>query len=163
MWRGSRRFLAVLAAADVLYQRNEHLKKMRMTRQELRDEYKQSEGDPHVKAKLRQLRSEKARQRMMQAVPSATVVITNPTHYAVALKYMPEEMEAPVCVAKGMDAIALRIREVAQENGIVLYENKPLARILYDTVEIDDMVPPEHYKAVAEIISFVFKLKGRIK
>ncbi len=154
--------LAVLAAIDVLYQRNDHYKKMRMTRQELRDEYKQSEGDPHIKAKLRQLRSEKARQRMMQAVPTATVVITNPTHFAVALKYDPDKMEAPQCVAKGMDDVALKIREVAKANNVTLYENRPLARILYDTVEIDDMVPPEHYKAVAEIISFVFKLKGKL-
>lgn len=155
--------LIVIAVIDVVFQRNEHMKKMRMTRQELKDEYKQTEGDPHVRAKLRQLRAERARQRMMQAVPSADVVITNPTHYSIALKYDPDKMDAPVCVAKGIDEIALRIRELAKEHNIVLYENKPLARLLYDTVEIDEMVPPEHYKAVAEVISYVFKLKGKLK
>lgn len=154
--------LMVVTVVDIVYQRNEHMKKMRMSRQELKDEYKQSEGDPHIKGRLRQLRAEKARQRMMQAVPSADVVITNPTHFAVALKYDPDQMEAPICVAKGMDQIALKIREIAKENDIVIHENKPLARALYDTVDIDQMVPPEHYKAVAEIISFVFKLKGRL-
>lgn len=155
--------LLVVAVIDVLYQRTEHHKKMRMTKQELKDEYKQTEGDPHVRAKLRQLRQERARQRMMQAVPEADVVITNPTHYAIALKYTPEEMEAPVCVAKGIDEVALRIREVAKEHDIVIYEDKPLARVLFDTVEIDESVPEEHYKAVATIISYVFKLKGKLK
>ncbi len=155
--------LAVLAVIDVLYQRSEHLKKMRMSRQELRDEYKQSEGDPHIKAKLRQLRNEKARQRMMANVPKADVVITNPTHFAVALQYNPEEMDAPKCLAKGADNIALKIREVAKENKITIVENPPLARLLYSSVEIDETVPPEHYKAVAEVISYVFKLKGKIR
>lgn len=155
--------LAVLAVIDVLYQRHEHLKKMRMSRQELRDEYKQSEGDPHIKAKLRQLRNEKARQRMMQNVPKADVVITNPTHFAVALQYNPEEMDAPKCLAKGADNIALKIREVAKENKITIVENPPLARVLYSSVEIEESVPPEHYKAVAEVISYVFKLKGKIR
>jgi flagellar biosynthetic protein FlhB len=154
--------LIVIAVIDILFQRNEHYKKMRMTKQELKDEYKQTEGDPHVRARLRQLRSEKARQRMMQAVPEADVVITNPTHFSIALKYDPEQMDAPVCVAKGVDDVAMRIREIARENDIVLYENPPLARVLYDTVELDEMVPPEHYKAVAEVISYVFRLKGKI-
>ncbi len=154
--------LLIIAVIDLVYQRAEHMKKMRMTKQEIKDEYKQSEGDPHVRAKLRQLRAERARQRMMQSVPQADVVITNPTHFAIALKYNPDTMDAPVCVAKGIDEIALRIREVAKENNIVLYENKPLARMLYDTVEIDEMVPQEHYKAVAEVISYVFKLKGKL-
>lgn len=155
--------LAILAIADVLYQRNEHLKKMRMTRQELRDEYKQSEGDPHIKAKLRQLRNEKARRRMMQNVPKADVVITNPTHFAIALQYDPKEMDAPKCLAKGADNIALKIREVAKAHKITIVENPPLARVLYNTVEIDESVPPEHYKAVAEVISYVFRLKGKIR
>jgi flagellar biosynthetic protein FlhB len=155
--------LLVIAALDMMYQRIEYYKKMRMTKQEVKDEYKQTEGDPHVKSKLRQLRAEKARQRMMQNVPTADVVITNPTHYSIALKYDPDKMEAPLCVAKGVDDLALRIREVAKEHNITLYENKPLARALYDTVEVDETVPPEHYKAVAEVISFVFKLKGRLK
>lgn len=149
--------LLIIAAIDLVYQRIEHDKKMRMTKQEVKDEYKQMEGDPHIKARLRQLRSEKARQRMMQAVPSADVVITNPTHYAIALKYDPESMDAPLCLAKGMDELALRIRETAKENNIVLFENKPLARALYDTVEIDQTIPTEHFAAVAEVISFVFK------
>lgn len=155
--------LLLIAVADLVYQRFEYYKKMRMTKQEIKDEYKQSEGDPHVKGRLRQLRAEKARQRMMQAVPQATVVITNPTHFAVALKYDPDTMDAPVCVAKGADEIALRIREIAKENDVVIYENPPLARVLYDTVELEDIIPAEHYQAVAEVISFVFKLKGRMK
>lgn len=154
--------LVVVAVIDLVYQRHEHAKKMRMTKQEVKDEYKQTEGDPHVKARLRQLRSEKARQRMMQAVPSADVVITNPTHYSIALKYDPETMEAPLCVAKGIDEIALRIREVAKQHDIILYENRPLARTLYDTVEIDETIPVEQYQAVAEVISFVFKQKGKL-
>ena len=154
--------LLVVAVIDLIYQRYEHHKKMRMTKQELKDEYKQTEGDPHVRAKLRQLRQEKARTRMMQAVPEADVVITNPTHYSIALKYDPEEMDAPIVVAKGFDDLAMRIREVAKDNDIPLYENKPLARVLFDTVEVDQMVPPEHYQAVAEVISYIFQLKGKL-
>ncbi|HBR69880.1 MAG TPA: flagellar biosynthesis protein FlhB [Rhodospirillaceae bacterium] len=154
--------LLIIAVIDLVYQRMENYKKMRMTKQELKDEYKQAEGDPHVKARLRQLRSEKARQRMMQAVPSADVVITNPTHYSIALKYDPDAMEAPRCVAKGVDELALRIREVAKENNVELYENKPLARALYDTVDVDEIIPAEHYKAVAEVISYVFRRKGKL-
>jgi flagellar biosynthetic protein FlhB len=154
--------LLVVAVTDLVYQRYEHNKKMRMTKQELKDEYKQTEGDPHVRAKLRQLRQEKARTRMMQAVPEADVIITNPTHYSLALKYDPDEMDAPVLVAKGVDELAMRIREVAKENDIPLYENKPLARAMYDTVELDEMVPEQHYKAVAEVISYVFQLKGKL-
>jgi flagellar biosynthetic protein FlhB len=154
--------LFVIAVIDLAYQRFEHYKKMRMTRQELKDEYKQTEGDPHVKARLRQLRNERARKRIMQAVPQADVVITNPTHFSVALKYDPDTMDAPVCIAKGVDELALRIREVARQHEIVIYENPPLARTLYDVVDIDEMIPTEHYKAVAEVISFVFKSKGRL-
>lgn len=155
--------LLVIAIADVLYQRYEHYKKMRMTKQELKDEYKQTEGDPHVKARLRQIRVERARQRMMQAVPRADVIITNPTHYSIALQYDPEKMDAPICIAKGINEVALRIREVAKEHNIIIYESPPLARALYDTVELDETVPVEHYKAVAEVISYVFRLKGRLK
>ena len=154
--------LIVIAVIDIVFQRTEHQKKMRMTKQELKDEYKQTEGDPHVRARLRQLRAERARQRMIQAVPEADVVITNPTHFSIALKYNPDEMDAPVCIAKGIDDVALRIREVAKENNIILYENPPLARVLFDTVDIDEMVPAEHYKAVAEVISYVFKMKGKL-
>ncbi len=155
--------LLVVAVADLVYQRYEHHKKMMMSKQELKDEYKQTEGDPHVRAKLRQLRQEKARVRMMQAVPEADVIITNPTHYSLALKYKPEEMDAPILIAKGVDDLAMRIREAAKENDIPLYENKPLARALYDTVEVDQMIPEEHYKAVAEVISYVFQLKSRLQ
>ena len=132
-----------------------------MTQQEVKDEHKQMEGSPEIKAKIRQIRNERAQQRMMQAVPTADVVVTNPTHYAVALKYDIETMAAPVCVAKGQDNIALKIRDVAEENDVVIMENPPVARALYATVEIDQQVPPEHYQAVAEIISYVYKLKKR--
>ena len=154
--------LMVVAVIDLVYQRYEHHKKMKMTKQEVKDEYKQTEGDPHVRAKLRQLRQEKARARMMQAVPEADVIITNPTHFSIALKYNPDEMDAPVLLAKGVDEVAMRIREVAKEHEIPLYENKPLARVLYDTVEIDQMIPAEHYQAVAEVISYIFQLKGKL-
>lgn len=152
----------VIAVADLTFQQQQHHQKMKMSRQEVKDEYKQSEGDPHVRAKLRQLRSEKARARMMQAVPEADVVITNPTHYAIALKYDPDEMPAPLCIAKGVDETALRIRELARESGVEVVENKPLARALFDVVDLDESIPTEYFKAVAEIISFVFKKQGRL-
>ena len=152
----------IIAMIDVVYQRMSHMKKMRMSKQEVKDEYKQSEGDPMVKGKLRQLRAEKARQRMMANVPKADVVITNPTHFAVALQYDPDKMDAPLCLAKGIDDIALRIRAVAKESDVTIYENPPLARALYDTVEIDEDIPAEHYKAVAQVISFVFRKKGKL-
>lgn len=155
--------LLVIAIVDLIYQRQEHYKKMRMTKQELKDEYKQAEGDPHVKAKLRHLRQEKARARMMQAVPGADVVITNPTHFSVALKYDPETMMAPVVVAKGVDDLAFRIREAAKEHDVTIVQNPPLARVLFDTVDIDQPIPAEHYKAVAEVISYVFRMKGKLK
>ena len=128
----------------------------------MKEEHRQLEGDPHVKARLRQIRTERARQRMIQAVPEADVVVTNPTHFAIALKYEPEEMEAPKVVAKGQDDLAQKIREVAEEHDITIIENKPLAQALYATCEVDREIPPEHYKAVAEIISYVFNLKGRM-
>ncbi len=156
--------LFVLAVIDVVYQRMEHMKKMRMSRKEIQDEHKQTDGDPHMKAKLRQLRMQKSQQRMMQAVPDATVVITNPTHFAIALQYDGDTMDAPICLAKGMDDVALRIREKAKESDVQLVENKPLARALYDIVEIGEIIPTEHYQAVAEIISYVYSLnKGRSK
>jgi flagellar biosynthetic protein FlhB len=154
--------LMIIAVGDYTYQYMEHFKKLRMSKQEIKDEFRQSEGDPHVKSKLRQLRSERSRQRMMQAVPSADVVITNPTHFAIALKYDPDTMEAPQCVAKGVDEVALRIREIAKENNVVVYEAPPLARALYDLVDLEEYIPSEHYKAVAEIITFVFKKKGKM-
>lgn len=151
--------MVLIAALDYLYQRYEIMKQLRMSKQEIREEYKQMEGDPHVKGRLRQLREQKARQRMMQNVPKADVVITNPTHYAIALKYDQTEMDAPTMLAKGADAVALRIREVAQENKIPIVENAPLARALFEQMEIEQTIPREHFKAVAEIISYVFKLR----
>lgn len=162
---GTKIFLAVLlvvtaiAAADYFYVRQKWWKKQMMTLQETRDEYKQMEGDPHVKGRLRQLRQERSRKRMMAAVPDATVVITNPTHFAVALKYE-NSMAAPTCVAKGADAIALRIRSLATENGVPIVENPPLARALFAAVEVDQTIPTEHFKAVAEVIGYVMRLKA---
>ncbi|HCW66445.1 MAG TPA: flagellar biosynthesis protein FlhB, partial [Thalassospira lucentensis] len=152
---------AVIAGLDFAYQRYEFNKQMKMSKQEIKDEYKQTEGSPEIKAKVRQIRMQRAQQRMMSNVPDADVVITNPTHFAVALKYDIDTMGAPMCVAKGQDNIALKIREVAEENGVTVMENPPVARALFATVEIDQEVPPEHYKAVAEIISFVFRQKGK--
>ncbi len=148
-----------VAFADYLYVRQKWWKRQMMTVQETRDEYKQMEGDPHVKGRIRQLRQERARQRMMSAVPDSTVVITNPTHFAVALKY-DKSMAAPKCVAKGADAIALRIRAVANENDVPIVENPPLARALFASVDIDETIPAEHFKAVAEVIGFVMRLKN---
>lgn len=153
--------MTVIAGLDFLYQRFEHMKKLRMSRQELKDEYKESEGDPQIKMRLRQLRQERARRRMMAAVPGADVVITNPTHVAVALSYKPGVMNAPRVVAKGVDRIALRIREVAREHGVPLVENPPLARALQAGVDLDQEIPPEHYKAVAEIVGYVMRLGRR--
>lgn len=150
-----------IAIADYLYQRFEFYRSMRMSKQEVRDEYKQQEGDPQVKNRLRQIRMERARKRMIAAVPTADVVVTNPTHYSVALKYDPAEMRAPKVVAKGVDLVALRIREVAKEHDIPLFENVALAQTLYATVDIDREIPAEHYKAVAEVITYVYRLKGR--
>lgn len=153
--------LAVIAGLDFAYQKYEFIKSMRMSKQEIKDEMKQSEGDPQVKGRIRQIRMDRARARMMQAVPQADVVVTNPTHFAVALKYDIGNMEAPICVAKGQDRVALKIREVAAANDVSVVENPPVARALYATVEIDQQIPPEHYQAVAKIISYVYKLKGR--
>lgn len=154
--------MTVIAGADYLFQRYKQMQKLRMSRQEIKDELRQSEGDPMVKARLRQLRQERARQRMMTAVPGADVVVTNPTHFAVALRYDGEIMNAPTVVAKGVDFIAQKIREVARENDVPIVENRPLARALYDGVEIDQEVPPTHYKAVAEVIGYVMRLRGRL-
>jgi flagellar biosynthetic protein FlhB len=135
---------------------------MKMTKQEVRDEYRQQEGDPMIKSRIRQLRMERARSRMMAAVPQADVVITNPTHYAVALEYKMDTMPAPKLIAKGIDKVAFRIREVAEENDVPVVENAPLARALYATVELDEEIPEEHYKAVAEVIGYVMRLKGKM-
>ena len=152
--------MTVVAVLDYLFERMQWMKKQRMSVQEVKDEYKQMEGDPTVKAKLRQIRVERGRKRMMAAVPEATVVITNPTHYAVALKYE-QGMGAPVVVAKGVDSVAFKIREIAQEHEVPVLENPPLARALHASVDIDQPIQPEHYKAVAEVIGYVMRLKGK--
>lgn len=151
--------MTLITAMDVFYQRFLHHKELRMTKQQVKDEHKQSEGDPLIKSRLRQIRVERARKRMMAAVPEADVVITNPTHYAVALKYDQKTMEAPRVVAKGVDNVALRIRAVAEEHGVAVVENPPVARALHASVDLDQEIPPEHYKAVAEIIGYVMRLK----
>jgi flagellar biosynthetic protein FlhB len=153
--------LAIVAALDFAWQKHSWWEKQKMTIKELRDEQKQMEGDPQIRAKIRQVRIEHGRKRMMQNVPRAAVVITNPTHFSVALEYE-AGMNAPVCVAKGVDAVALRIREIAREHDVPLVENPPLARALHASVEIDDEIPPEHYKAVAEVIGYVMRLKNRV-
>ena len=150
--------LGVVAAADYFFQYRSWFGKQKMSLQELKEEFKQTEGDPTIKGKLRNLRQQRSRKRMMAAVPKASVIITNPTHYAIALQYE-RGMEAPICVAKGMDAIALKIREIGGQHGIPIVENPPLARALHATVEIDEPIPAEHYKAVAEVISYVMKLR----
>jgi flagellar biosynthetic protein FlhB len=135
---------------------------MKMTKEELKEDYKQSEGDPHVKARLKQIRAQRSRQRMMQNVPKATVVVTNPTHYSVALRYEPDQGDAaPVCVAKGVDALALRIREVAREHAVPIVENVPLARALYAAVDVDETIPREHFEAAARVIGFVMQGRRR--
>lgn len=154
--------LAVIAGLDYFWQRIRFMARNRMSKQEIKEEYRQNEGDPTIKAKIRQLRHERARKRMMAAVPQATVVIMNPTHFAVALKYESGKTAAPVCVAKGIDALALRIRAVAEENGVPVVENPPLARALHAAIEIDDPVPPEHFRAVAQIIGYVMRLQGKL-
>jgi len=147
--------LAVSAALDWFIQRQRFMAQMRQSRQEQKQEHKDSEGDPHIKGKLKQIRMQKARQRNLQNVPKATMVITNPTHFAVALRYIQGETPAPICVAKGTDELALRIREMATTLSIPIVEDPPLARALYATVEIDDIIPKEHYAAVAKIVGFV--------
>jgi flagellar biosynthesis protein FlhB len=153
--------VAAIAAIDVIYQRLQHMREMRMSRQEIKDEFKETEGDPLVKGRLRQLRMERTRRRMMAQVPQSDVVVTNPTHYAVALKYDPNSMAAPKMMAKGVDNVAAKIREIAKEHGIPIVENPPLARGLFAAVDVDEEVTPEFYKAVAEVISYIFKLKRR--
>lgn len=150
--------LAVVAAADYLFQYRQWYEKQKMSLRDLKEEFKQSEGDPVIKGKLRQIRQAKQRRRMMAAVPKATVIITNPTHYAIALQYE-RGMEAPICLAKGVDAVALKIKEVGAAHSIPLVENVALARALHASVDIDEAIPPEHYKAVAEVIGYVMKMR----
>jgi flagellar biosynthetic protein FlhB len=154
--------MAIVAVADYLFQYRRWYQKQKMSLREMKEEFKQSEGDPTIKGKLKQMRHTRMRKRMIAAVPKAAVVITNPTHYAVALQYE-RGMPAPVCVAKGVDALALKIREVAGEHTVPVVENPPLARALHATVEVDQAIPPEHYKAVAEVIGYVLRLRRALR
>jgi len=151
----------VLSGGDWFIQRQRFMTRMRMSKEEVKEEFRNTEGDPHVKARQKQIRADRARRRMMQAVPKATVVVMNPTHYAVALRYEQGQDEAPICVAKGLDRVALKIREIAEEAKVPIIEDPPLARALYAAVEIDEMIPTAQYEAVAKIIGFILKQSRR--
>ncbi len=153
--------LFVLAMIDLMIVRFQYFKDLRMSKQEVKDEYKQMEGDPQIKARIKKLQMEMAQKRMMSEIPSADVIITNPTHYAIALRYDKEKENAPRVIAKGMDNIALKIKEIANENLIQIVENPPLARELYAKCELDDLIPENFYKAVAEVLAFVYKSKNK--
>ncbi|MGG1661403.1 flagellar biosynthesis protein FlhB [Brevibacillus sp. NRS-1366] len=155
--------LFILAVLDYAYQRYEHEKNLRMSKQDLKDEHKQAEGDPLIKGKIRERQRSMAIRRMMQELPKADVIITNPTHFAVAIRYDASAMSAPTVVAKGQDYLALKIREVAKKHRIVTMENKPLARALYSQVDIGQQIPEELFKAVAEVLAYVYKLQGKVK
>lgn len=152
----------IIAFSDYAYQRWKYNDDLKMTKQEVKDEYKNSEGNPEIKSKIRQKMMQASQRRMMQNLPKADVVITNPTHYAVAIQYDSDNYEAPIVVAKGQDYLAQKIKEVARENKVEIVENKPLARMLYANVEVGEMIPPELYQAVAEVLAFVYKLKGKV-
>lgn len=153
-------FYIVIAGADFIYQKWKFNEDMKMTKQEVKDEFKNAEGDPQIKGKIRQKMREVSQRRMMQAVPQADVVITNPTHYAVALRYEPDKYDAPYIVAKGEDYLAQKIKEVARENHVEIVENKPLARMLYHNVDLGAQVPPELFQAVAEVLAMVYSMRG---
>jgi flagellar biosynthetic protein FlhB len=155
-------FLVFIAVLDYLYQRYDHEKNLRMSKQEVKDEFKKMEGDPLIKSRIREKQRSIAMRRMMQEIPNADVVITNPTHYAVALRYEAKEMEAPKVIAKGKDYVALKIREKAKEHGVVIMENKPLARALYEQTEIGDTIPAELFQAVAEVLAYVYRIKKKV-
>ncbi len=152
----------VIAFLDFAYQKWKYKEDMKMTKQEVKDEYKNQEGDPQVKSKQKQRMREASMRRMMQQLPEADVVITNPTHYAVAIKYDPDKYDAPYVLAKGENYLAQRIKDIAKENDIEIVENKPLARMLYANVEVGELIPPELYQAVAEVLAFVYHLKGKV-
>ncbi|MCY8934797.1 flagellar biosynthesis protein FlhB [Bacillus atrophaeus] len=154
--------LMVLAGLDYLYQKFDYEKNIRMSKQDIKDEYKKSEGDPIIKSKIKQRQREMAMRRMMQEVPKADVIITNPTHYAIALKYDEHKMDAPYIIAKGVDHLALKIKQIAKEHDVMTVENRPLARALYDQVEIDQAVPEEFFKVIAEILAYVYKTKQKV-
>ncbi|MBP5198091.1 MAG: flagellar biosynthesis protein FlhB [Lachnospiraceae bacterium] len=151
----------IISVADLVYQKQKFKYDMKMTKNEVKEEFKQAEGDPQIKGKIRQRMREASQRRMMQDVPRADVVITNPTHYAVAISYDPDVSDAPIVLAKGEDYLAAKIKEVARENHVEIVENKPLARMLYANVEIGEAIPPELYQAVAEVLAFVYHLKGK--
>ncbi|WP_317367333.1 flagellar biosynthesis protein FlhB [uncultured Tyzzerella sp.] len=155
-------FFIIIAIIDFVYQKYSHNKKLRMSKKEVKDEYKEVEGDPIIKSKIRQKMRESSLRRMMQEVPTADVVITNPTHFAVAIKYDREKEGAPIVLAKGVDHLAQKIKNVAKENKVEIVENKPLARALYSTVDVGKEIPPELYQAVAEVLAFVYKLKNMV-
>jgi flagellar biosynthetic protein FlhB len=155
--------LVVLAIFDYIYQKYEYEKSLKMSKQDIKDEYKKSEGDPLIKGKIKERQRKLAMQRMMQDIPHADVVITNPTHFAIALKYNASAMQAPKVIAKGKDYVALRIKEIAKDHGIVMMENKPLARALYDQVELGESIPADLFQAVAEVLAYVYKIKGKSK
>lgn len=154
--------LLFIAVLDFLYQKFDYEKNLKMSKQDIKDEYKNSEGDPLIKSKIKQRQREMAMRRMMQEVPQADVVITNPTHYAIALKYDEDKMDAPKVIAKGTDFIAQKIKLIAKENGVVMVENRPLARAMYDQVEIGKHIPEEFFKAVAEVLAYVYRVKQKI-
>jgi flagellar biosynthetic protein FlhB len=153
--------LVVLAIFDFIYQKYEHEKSLKMSKQDIKDEYKKSEGDPLIKGKIRAKQRQMAMQRMMQEVPKADVIITNPTHFAVALRYDAKNMQAPTVIAKGADYMALKIKEIAKQNGVLTMENKPLARAIFAQVEIGEAIPAELFQAVAEVLAYVYKMKGK--
>ncbi|MBI1250682.1 MAG: flagellar type III secretion system protein FlhB [Alphaproteobacteria bacterium] len=152
---------AVIAGVDYIFARQSYIKRQRMTRRELKEEFRQQEGDPMVRAKLRQIRAERSKKRMLANMPNATVVVTNPTHYAVALRYVQDETPAPICLAKGVDDVAMRIREAAEAHDVPIVEDPPLARALFAAADIDAPIPREHYEAVAKVIGVVLRLAAR--
>lgn len=152
----------LIVAGDYVYQKWKFKEDMKMSKQEIKDEYKSDEGDPQIKGKIRQKMREASMRRMMQNIPKADVIITNPTHYAVAVQYDPEQYDAPFVVAKGTDHLAQRIKEIGREHKVEIVENKPLARMLYANVDIGQVIPPELYQAVAEVLAFVYNLKGKV-
>lgn len=155
--------VAVVAALDYGYEKFSHKKGLKMTKQEVKEEYKQMEGDPHIKGKIKQKQRQMANQRMMQAVPSSTVILTNPTHISIAIRYEQGKDTTPIVVAKGVDEVAFRIREIAKSHDIPIIENVPLARLIYKEVDIDQEIPEEMYKAVAEVLVAVYKIKNKYK
>lgn len=154
--------MVVIAVLDYAYQKYNHKKSLKMTKQEIKEEFKQAEGNPEIKGKIKQKQKEMARMRMMQAVPTATVIVTNPTHISIAIRYERGRDESPVVVAKGADNVAFKIREIAKEHKIPIIENKPLARLMYKEVEIDEQIPESMYKAVAEVLVAVYKMKNKL-